>query len=81
MVLGRDVDERGGLLRARNPYELRLLRIPALYVMALWLHSPTDDLLVPLEPSPIGKEGKPVPTADFLAEISDLARNTTAPPA
>ncbi|WP_040808410.1 hypothetical protein [Nocardia concava] len=65
----------------KKGYELRLLRIPALYVMALWLHSPTDDLLVPLEPSPIGKEGKPVPTADFLAELSELARHTTAPPA
>ncbi|MFD7846832.1 hypothetical protein ACFV4K_28365 [Nocardia sp. NPDC059764] len=65
----------------KKGYELRLLRIPALYVTALWLHSPTDDLLVPLEPSPIGKEGKPVPTADFLAELSDLARNTTTPPA
>lgn len=65
----------------KKGYELRLLRIPALYVMALWLHAPTDDLLVPLEPSPIGKEGKPVPTADFLAELAELARNTVAPPA
>lgn len=60
-------------------FELRLLRIPALYVMALWLHSPTVDLLVPLDPSPIGKEGKPVPAAEFLAELADLAR-TTSPP-
>ncbi|QLY28343.1 hypothetical protein H0264_23530 [Nocardia huaxiensis] len=65
----------------KKGYELRLLRIPALYLMALWLHSPAEDLLAPLEPSPIGKEGKPVPAADFLAELSELARNTTAPPA
>ncbi|UGT43846.1 hypothetical protein LTV02_10850 [Nocardia yamanashiensis] len=65
----------------KKGYELRLLRIPALYVMALWLHSPSDDLLVPLEPSPIGKEGKPVPTGDFLAELGELARNTVTPPA
>lgn len=29
-------------------FDLRLLRIPALYMMALWLHSPATDLLVPL---------------------------------
>lgn len=60
-------------------FELRLLRIPALYVMALWLHSPAADLLVPLEPSPIGKEGKPVPAAQFLAELSELASATNPP--
>ncbi|MFF5037410.1 hypothetical protein [Nocardia salmonicida] len=61
-------------------FELRLLRIPALYVMALWLHSPFVELLVPLDPSPIGKEGKPVPAGQFLAELSELAR-TMSPPA
>lgn len=60
-------------------FELRLLRVPALYVMALWLHSPAADLLVPLPPSPIRKEGKPVPAAEFLADLAELAR-TTMPP-
>ncbi|APA99476.1 hypothetical protein [Nocardia seriolae] len=60
-------------------YELRLLRIPALYLMALWLRSPTGDLLVPLEPSPIGKEGKPVPADQFLGELAELAHNTNPP--
>jgi len=32
-------------------YEPRLLRIPALYIVALWLKSPNGDLYVPLEPS------------------------------
>jgi hypothetical protein len=36
--------------------EVRLLRIPALYVFALWLHQSTDDsgadLLIPLDPCP-----------------------------
>ncbi|MFV2022976.1 hypothetical protein [Micromonospora sp. LOL_023] len=49
-------------------YELRLLRVPALYVMALWLHLPRRDLIVPLEPSPIGKEDRVVPAAEFLSE-------------
>jgi hypothetical protein len=61
-------------------FELRLLRIPALYVMALWLHSPATDLLVPLAPSPTRKEGKPVPAAEFLTDLSELARQS-APPA
>ncbi|WP_218006173.1 hypothetical protein, partial [Nocardia tenerifensis] len=61
-------------------FELRLLRIPALYVMALWLHAPMADLLVPLAPSPIGKEGKPVPSAQFLSELAELA-HAASPPA
>jgi hypothetical protein len=60
-------------------FELRLLRIPALYVMALWLHSPAADLMVPLAPSPIRKEGKPVPAAEFFTDLSDLARQATPP--
>jgi hypothetical protein len=60
-------------------FDLRLLRIPALYMMALWLHSPQSDLLVPLAPSPIGKEGQPVPAAEFFADLAAQARQ--APPA
>ncbi|QFZ19876.1 hypothetical protein [Saccharothrix syringae] len=60
-------------------FELRLLRIPALYVMALWLHAPTTDLLVPLAPSPIGKEGRPLPAAEFLADLPELIRQATPP--
>lgn len=62
-------------------FELRLLRIPALYVMALWLHAPATDLLVPMTPSPIGKEGKPIPPAEFFADLSELAAQAAAPPA
>ena len=60
-------------------FDLRLLRIPALYMMALWLHSPTTDLLVPLAPSPIGKEGEPLPAAEFFADMAALAREATPP--
>lgn len=66
-------------LRAAD-YELRLLRIPALYMVALWLHTTASDLLVPLAPSPIGKEGKPIPALEFFAELSQLAGHS-APPA
>lgn len=58
-------------------YELRLLRIPAIYLMALWLHSAATDLLVPLAPSPVGREGQVVPAAELMSELSQLAR--TAP--
>ncbi|MFC3965390.1 hypothetical protein [Nocardia jiangsuensis] len=61
-------------------FELRLLRIPALYVMALWLHSPISDILAPLDPTPIGKEGKPVLAAQFLSELAELARTVSPPP-
>ena len=60
-------------------YELRLLRIPALYVMALWLHSLVDDLVIPLEPSPIGKSGKPMPAAEFFDDLLEQVRAATPP--
>jgi hypothetical protein len=33
-------------------YELRLLRIPAVYAVALWLHADDADVLVPVDPAP-----------------------------
>lgn len=60
-------------------FELRLLRIPALYLMALWLHAPDTDLLVPLEPSPVGKVGKTMPAEEFFSDLTELARSTTPP--
>jgi hypothetical protein len=48
-------------------------------VMALWLHAPTTDLLVPLAPSPIGKDGKAMPATEFLTDLTELARTTTPP--
>jgi hypothetical protein len=60
-------------------FELRLLRIPALYVWALWLHAPATDLLVPVAPSPIAKEGKPMTAAEFFADLSVLASKATRP--
>ena len=63
---------------ASAAFELRLLRIPALYLMALWLHSPATDLLVPLAPSPIGKEGQIVPPAQLFGELTRQARGHSA---
>lgn len=55
-------------------FELRLLRIPAMYVMALWLHALAADLLVPLAPSPIGKDGKLMPATEFFSDLSTRIR-------
>ncbi|HEY7200965.1 MAG TPA: hypothetical protein VIC57_12155 [Candidatus Dormibacteraeota bacterium] len=60
-------------------FEMRLLRIPALYFMALWMHSAAADLLVPLAPSPIGQEGQVVAAADALNELAERARAASAP--
>jgi hypothetical protein len=65
---------------AAASFELRLLRIPALYMWALWLHAPAADLLVPIAPSPIKKEGSPIPAAEFFADMSTLASQITPPP-
>ncbi|GIG68812.1 hypothetical protein [Phytomonospora endophytica] len=63
-------------------FELRLLRIPALYMMALWLHAAAADLLVPLAPSPIGKDGKPMPASEFFDDLAEEVRpaGQTGPP-
>ena len=34
----------------KSDYELRILRIPELYLLAVWLHSATSDLLLPVRP-------------------------------
>jgi len=35
-----------------HDYELRLLSIPAVYTMAVWLKSPGEDVLFPSDPAP-----------------------------
>jgi hypothetical protein len=58
-------------------FELRLLNVPGLYVLALWLHDAQGkgDLLVPLAPSPVeAPTGKPVAAAVLLKELADKAQ-------
>jgi hypothetical protein len=59
---------------SQGDFELRLLHVPGLHVMALWLHDITgnaNDLLVPLEPSPVDTPtGQPVPAAVLLQELA-----------
>lgn len=48
-------------------------------MMALWLHAAAADLLVPLAPSPIGKDGRLIPAAQFFSELSQEVRPAPQP--
>ena len=51
-------------------FELRLLNVPALFTMALWLHADGDnDVLIPLNPSPDGIESNRPYSADVLLRL------------
>jgi hypothetical protein len=57
--------------------EVRLLRIPALYLVALWLHEPDGegDLLVPVDPAPRPLEaGRYYSSDELLSELARMAR-------
>lgn len=61
----------------RGFVEFRLLRVPGLYVTALWLHKSqgTGDLLIPLAPSPVeARAGQPIPASQLLDELVSKAR-------
>jgi len=59
-------------------YEPRLLRIPALYIVALWLKSSKGDLYVPLEPSnPEVEVGRLYKQKEFEAALERAADATT----
>lgn len=60
-----------------DSYELAVLRIPALYVTALWLkgaqRGTADDLFIPLNPAPNGLKAEEKMTADvFLQALVEL---------
>jgi hypothetical protein len=62
---------------AAGDYEIRLLRIPALYFVALWLRDEgdDDDVLVPLDPAPAPFEaGRRYRPDEVLAELAASAR-------
>ncbi len=66
-----------GLAGARDEsYELRLLHVPALYTMAVWLHDDGDnDILVPIAPTPDGIEpNRAYPADELLAILAEKAR-------
>jgi hypothetical protein len=64
--------------------EVRALRVPALHLMALWLHALDGqrDVLVPMSPAPLPVEpGRFYPAEELLAILSELAaERRDAPP-
>ena len=66
---------------ADGDYDLRVLRLPALYLMALWLKDRDGDadLLVPLDPAPSGVQaGRGYPAGELLGELRARARDLLA---
>jgi hypothetical protein len=63
---------------AAERLELRLFRVGALYLMALWLHPVGgDDLFYPLAPAPPPlRADTAYESGSFQAEVSELARST-----
>ena len=65
-------------LVASEAFEPRLLQVPALYVTALWLHrsGATDDLFIPLAPTPQPLvAGEIYDAPEFAAQVADMARS------
>ena len=56
-------------------FEFRLLHVPALYTMALWLHGDGDnDILIPLAPAPPDVEpNRPYPAGQLLELLATRA--------
>jgi hypothetical protein len=66
---------------AAERLELRLLRVNALYLLALWLHPAEggDDVFVPLAPAPPPlRAGTAYESQAFEAEVFEMARATAA---
>lgn len=54
----------------------RLLTVPALNLMAIWVHGSADDVLVPLAPAPQGVEaGRQYDPAELFAGLQDQAQS------
>ncbi len=58
------------------PLEPRLLQVPALHALALWLHGPgpDGDIVLPLDPSPPSVDGsRQYTVAEYLAALKETA--------
>ncbi|WP_460063278.1 hypothetical protein [Streptomyces sp. YKOK-I1] len=76
---------------ASQPYQARLLSVPGLYMLTLWLHGDTDsdgatghpaatDLLVPLAPAPPGIAAHRAHRVAELLPVLTLRVTPSAPP-
>jgi hypothetical protein len=67
---------------ANGEYELRMLRLPALYLMALWLkdYEGQSDLIVPIAPTPSGLEpGVPYTEHELFAALRERTPGNLTP--
>ena len=62
---------------ASADYELRLLKIPAVYLMALWLHRADDDILIPMGNPPGGlKKNRPYSEKAVIRALKGVVEQT-----
>ena len=62
---------------AAADYELRLLKVPAVYLAALWLHGANDDILVPMGDPPGGlKKNRPYTEAAVIKALRGVVEQT-----
>jgi hypothetical protein len=62
---------------AAADYELRLLKVPAVYLAALWLHGAKDDILIPMGDPPGGlKKNKPYTEAAVIKALRGIVQQT-----
>jgi hypothetical protein len=52
----------------KQDYELRYLKIPAVYLAAIWLHNESDDILIPLFPTPKGLKAEQLYSENQLSK-------------
>jgi hypothetical protein len=63
----------------RRNVRARILRAPAVYLLALWLTDGNEDALMPIAPAPPPLEaGKMLPAAQALAALADAAKRAYA---
>lgn len=66
---------------AAEPFQVRLLRVPPLALVAVWLHAPGSaaDLFIPLEPAPAPLEAGAFYEGErFGTELSSMAKELLA---
>ncbi len=71
-----------GMRAGGRQVRARLLRAPAVYLLALWLTDGNTDTLVPIAPAPAPlQSGEPMSAAEALDALSGAARLALAGPA
>jgi len=62
---------------AAADYDLRLLKIPAVYLAALWLHADNDDILIPMGNPPAGlKQNRPYTEKAVIKALQPVVEQT-----